>query len=200
MVTIILTGLNSLASSGLYLTENKVIDRIKDDSASTYKIYGYFLDNPEKYDDRIVQKSEISLATTKTSDGHKVGAWALAKNAATGLIEHCIINNAFENSTLIIFCDIIQNKKQIRHYFLGASENYVPETSGESTNFKIGEHVTLKKATATIELGEKVFIRAFFANGTALVQLSGLYAHILKGPFENAMSSVVELSDLEKRN
>lgn len=197
MTILLFSGVTSYASSALYLTENRIVDWIKEDSSSTYKIYGRFDNAPDKYRNRIVQKSEISLTTSETMDGQKLGAWALALNATTGNIEHCIIHEAFENKTIVMFCDIMEENIVVRHIFSGAASNFSAQVSGPVAGFAVKEKATLKKATSTIAANTKVGIRGFFANEKVLVQESGLHT-LLKSPFENARSSVVDISDLEK--
>jgi hypothetical protein len=184
---ILFTCLTSQASSALYLTENKLIDWIKENDAQTYKIY---LDVAGHYKSRIVNKSEISLRATQPLDQHFFG-WALIYNSNLNKFEHCQVENLFENRQMSVFCDLIENKQQIRKYYSGTTQNFIAESNSEEFGFK-------KEERAHLKTGMKVKIRALFTNGTALVEESNFTNHFIKGPSENANSWVVQLSDLEK--
>ena len=194
---ILITGLQAYAThSALYLkaaaNESTLIDWVKTEDSAHYKIY---LRVDGKYQKKIVPREDLSLSSEVTIDGHFKNQFALAYNEELNRVEQCKVNDVFQNGEVLVYCDVLVNGEAVRHEFAGSTKSFVPELLGTVEGMKKDDRVTLKVNTDLTRAGSKVKIKAFFANGKALVKEVGFDQKTL---IANANTSIVNVSELEK--
>lgn len=176
----------------IHLKQSQRVDWVKEDKPGYYKIYIFEDGLPGAGKDtqpRIVEKSELSFASKSPINGVKLGSWALVKNEFSGLLDHCIVEDIFENGKTFLFCDVTRNGRQTRlNHVVDASE-LIAETSGQ---FEKGDTACLRAKFEDYAKGTEVTVKAMFTNDKSLILKDSLAAKAMGGPSFNALSKVVD--------
>lgn len=198
----------AFANSAIYLPEGKFVDWMMPNKDGTYDIVAKSKVADEKYQTiKNVKASDLTLRSKSPINGIFFG-WVLKLNKDTQQLEHCIVEDLFENGWTYAFCDLptavkypsghvqIEARRWNRY---GTTQDFIASVKAIG-DIKTGDIALLtQNIDADYREGTDVVVKALFANGKALVIENTFGNFLVKGPTPNAFSKLADASILKKR-
>lgn len=192
--SLLLGAQHAHAGLAYYIPENRVLDWIyPGKQKDTFQIY---TDVNGKYKQITVRKEDVSLRAKTPVDGVYMG-WVLYHNLAENRLEHCIMEDLFENGRAFVFCDLENPWRRIR--YSGVAQNFIGKVKSLN-GFEPGQTAILNEDFENYKKGQVVKIRALFRNGTALILEHTFETWVRSGPSYNAISKVIDIRKLTPSN